>query len=278
MMVEDEKVMMEEKKEETGTVSAESSAGAGENVDSADAATAADEAVGVESVPESTQEGSATENPEPLSGPSGESPGQGEGQETFGDADILSGEADDAAHQGDAIVQGLRQQVEALGGELEEKSGQYKRIAADFENFRRRTQKEKADIEIQIKCNTITQLLPVIDNFERARAQIKPQTDAEMNIHKSYQSVYKQLVDCLKQLGVSPMRSEGELFDPNLHDAVMREPTDEYDEGVVMEDLMRGYMLGDRVLRHAMVKVAAAAEPSSDVEDQPEGSAEANDA
>jgi molecular chaperone GrpE len=135
------------------------------------------------------------------------------------------------------------------------------RIAADFENFRRRTLKEKEDLEIQVKCATISELLSVVDNFERARSHLKPQTDGEMTIHKSYQSVYKQLVDSLKRLGVSPMRPEGKEFDPNLHEAVMRQPTDEYPEGAVMEELVRGYFLGDRVLRHAMVKVAAAAEP-----------------
>lgn len=154
-------------------------------------------------------------------------------------------------------------QVNSLKAQLEERTGQYMRIAADFENYRRRSSKEREDQEVQIKRNTITELLPVIDNFERARAQIKPQTEAEMTIHKSYQSVYKQLVDCLKRLGVSAMRAEGQEFDPKLHEAVMRQPTDEHPEGTVMEELVRGYMIGDRVLRHAMVKVAAAPEPDS---------------
>jgi molecular chaperone GrpE len=148
-------------------------------------------------------------------------------------------------------------EAEALKAQLEDRNGQYMRIAADFENFRRRTQKEKEDLEQKIKIDTINELLPVVDNFERARSQIKPQNDGEMNIHKSYQSVYKQLVDCLKRVGVAPMRSEGKDFDPNLHEAVMREPTREFPEGAVVEELVRGYMIGDRVLRHAMVKVAA---------------------
>ena len=84
-----------------------------------------------------------------------------------------------------------------------------------------------------------------------------------MTIHKSYQGVYKQLVDALKKLGVSPMRAEGEEFDPNLHEAVMREPSSEYPEGTVIEQLVRGYLLGDKVLRHAMVKVAMPPEPSA---------------
>lgn len=166
----------------------------------------------------------------------------------------------------------LNQQIESLKAQVEERTGQYMRIAADFDNFRKRTQKEKEDLEQQVKCSTIVELLPVVDNFERARSQIKPQTDQEMNIHKSYQSVYKQLVDCLKRVGVAPMRSEGKEFDPNLHEAVMREATDEHPEGAVIEELVRGYLLGERVLRHAMVKVATAPEPviTSDEEYQGE--------
>ncbi|HEY9597471.1 MAG TPA: nucleotide exchange factor GrpE [Cyanophyceae cyanobacterium] len=167
-----------------------------------------------------------------------------------------------------AALESLQQENEVLKAQLEDLNQQcdsFKtqsmRIAADFDNFRKRTAKEKEDLEQQIKRNTLSELLPVVDNFDRARAQIKPQTDGEMTIHKSYQGVYKQLVDCLKRLGVSPMRAEGQEFDPNLHEAVMREATDEYPEGVVIEQLMRGYFIGDRVLRHAMVKVAAAVEP-----------------
>lgn len=156
-----------------------------------------------------------------------------------------------------AVLSELAGQVESLKAQLEERSTQYMRIAADFDNFRKRNQKEKEDLEQQVKRNTILELLPVVDNFERARSQLKPQSEAEMSMHKSYQSVYKQLVDCLKRLGVSPMRPEGKEFDPNLHEAVMREPTHEYPEGTVIEEFVKGYYLGDRVLRHALVKVAS---------------------
>jgi molecular chaperone GrpE len=172
-----------------------------------------------------------------------------------------------------AAIAALNQQIESLKAQLEERSSQYMRIAADFENYRKRTQKEKEESDQLVKRNTITELLPVVDNFERARAQIKPQTDGEMSIHKSYQGVYKQLVDSLKRLGVSPMRPEGQPFDPNLHEAVMREPTDEYSEGTVLEELVRGYYLGDRVLRHAMVKVAALKEETSPSEENQSSSA-----
>ncbi|MDJ1183853.1 nucleotide exchange factor GrpE [Roseofilum casamattae] len=167
------------------------------------------------------------------------------------------------------VLASKEMQLEALQQSHDEVKAQYQRLGADFDNFRKRTTKEKADLEEQIKCKTIQELLPVVDNFERARSQIKPQDDGEMNIHKSYQSVYKQLVDCLKRIGVSPMRAEGKEFDPNLHEAVMREPTAEHAEGTVMEELMRGYLLNDRVLRHAMVKVAAATE-AVEAEDNPE--------
>jgi molecular chaperone GrpE len=164
----------------------------------------------------------------------------------------------------------LQQQTE----QYEAMKLQYVRLAADFENFRKRTQKEKEEMEVQIKCNTIGELLTVVDNFERAREQLKPQTDGETTIHKSYQSVYKQMVEALKRLGVSKMRPEGKEFDPNLHEAVLREPSSEYPEGTVIQELVGGYLLGDRVLRHAMVKVAAAMEPipagsNSETESQP---------
>ena len=112
--------------------------------------------------------------------------------------------------------------------------------------------------------NTILELLPVIDNFERARTQLKAETEEAVNIHKSYQGIYKQLVECLKRIGVVPMRAKGNEFDPMLHEAVMREPSNEFEDGVVIEELQRGYLLGERVLRHAMVKVAVAGDPPSE--------------
>ncbi len=164
------------------------------------------------------------------------------------------------AMEGDEQMSQMKAQVESLKAQVEERSTQYMRIAADFDNYRKRHQKEKEDLEQQVKRATITELLPIVDNFERARSHLKPQTDSELSIHKSYQGVYKQLVDSLKRLGVSAMRPEGKEFDPNLHEAVMRQPTNEQPEGTVLEELVRGYFLGDRVLRHALVKVAAAPE------------------
>lgn len=189
--------------------------------------------------------------------------------------------ADDGIAQGEsAALSSLRQENEALKAKVEELAQlsdslktQSMRMAADFDNFRKRTGKEREDLEHQVKRTTLSELLPVVDNFERARSHIKPQNDGEMGIHKAYQGVYKQLVDCLKRIGVSAMRPEGQEFDPNLHEAVMREPSNEYPEGAVIEQLQRGYFLGDRVLRHAMVKVATAPESPTEETDENEAAA-----
>ena len=166
-------------------------------------------------------------------------------------------------------ISALQQEVATLKQQLQEQSQQAEafkaqsmRIAADFDNFRKRNAKEKESLEQQIKRNTIGELLSVIDNFERARSQIKPANDGEMAIHKSYQGVYKNLVDSLKRIGVSAMRPEGQPFDPNYHEALFREQTNDYPEDTVIEQLVRGYLIGDQVLRHAMVKVAVAPEPA----------------
>lgn len=157
-------------------------------------------------------------------------------------------------------IANLRQQLTNQSQQADNYKTQYMRIAADFENFRKRSSKEKEDMELRIRCNTVNEILGAVDNFERARLQIKPSNDGEMAIHKSYQGVYKQLVEGLKKIGVSAMRPEGQAFDPNYHEAVFQEPTNEYEEGTVIEQVVRGYLLGDKVLRHAMVKVATAPE------------------
>lgn len=196
-------------------------------------------------------------------------------EDNSGDTVASSDEMKDAS--ADTSDTASKAEVASLKAQLEDRTGQYMRLAADFDNFRKRTSKEKAEFEEKAKRQTIVELLPVIDNFERARSQIKPQSDAENNIQKSYQGIYKQLVDCLKQLGVSPMRPEGEPFDPNLHEAVMREPTAEHPEGTVIEELRRGYLLGEQVLRHAMVRVAAAPEEPSPAEENNTQAEESSD-
>lgn len=191
--------------------------------------------------------------------------------------DNLGSDATGEAATGGASAEELQQEIASLKAQLDDRTTQFMRIAADFDNFRKRTQKEREDLELQIKCSTVMEILPVVDNFERARSQIKPQTEEGLSVHKSYQGVYKDLVDRLKRIGVAQMRCEGQEFDPNLHEAVLREATAAHPEGTVIEELVRGYTLGERVLRHAMVKVAAAPEdgestdPESDTSEASEG-------
>jgi molecular chaperone GrpE len=163
------------------------------------------------------------------------------------------------APQSDATPQSVAQleaQLSALRAEYDNLNGQYMRLAADFDNFRKRQSRDNDDLRLQITCGTLGEILPVLDNFERARQQLSPQHEEAQTLHRSYQGLYKQLVDVFKQLGVAPMRVEGEPFDPNLHEAVLREESEEHPEDVIVAELQRGYHLNGRVLRHALVKVS----------------------
>ena len=176
-------------------------------------------------------------------------------------------------------VRELEGQLEALKAEHESLRSQYMRIAADFDNFRKRQSRDQDDLRVQIACSTLSEILPVVDNFERARQQLEPQAEEAQTIHRSYQGLYKQLVDVFKQLGVSPMRVEGEPFDPNLHEAVLREPSEEHAEDVVIAELQRGYHLNGRVLRHALVKVSMGPGPGgADAAPAPEPAADSQPA
>ena len=160
--------------------------------------------------------------------------------------------------------------LEQLEKEHETLKNQYIRIAADFENFRKRQSRDQDDLKIQLICKSLTAILPIVDNFERARQQLKPESEEAQTLHRSYQGLYKQLVDVLKQQGVAPMRVVGQQFDPNLHEAVLREPSEEQNEDVIIEELQRGYHLDGKVLRHALVKVSMGPGPSVNSQDQKE--------
>ena len=160
------------------------------------------------------------------------------------------------------LMQQLEQQLQALKMEHETLQTQYMRIAADFDNFRKRQSRDQDDIRQQLVCSTLTEILPVVDNFERARQQLNPEGEEAQALHRSYQGLYKQLVDVLKQQGVARMDVVGQVFDPNLHEAVLREESIDYGEDVICEELQRGYHRDGRVLRHAMVKVSMGPGPS----------------
>ena len=160
-------------------------------------------------------------------------------------------------------LQQLEQELQSLKQEHETLQSQYMRIAADFDNFRKRQSRDQDDLRQQLVCSTLTDILPVVDNFERARQQLNPEGEEAQALHRSYQGLYKQLVEVLKQQGVARMEVVGQEFDPNLHEAVLREESQEHPEDVVIEELQRGYHLNGRVLRHAMVKVSMGPGPSS---------------
>ena len=159
-------------------------------------------------------------------------------------------------------LQQLEQELHSLKQEHETLQSQYMRIAADFDNFRKRQSRDQDDMRQQLVCSTLTEILPVVDNFERARQQLNPEGEEAQALHRSYQGLYKQLVDVLKQQGVARMEVVGQEFDPNLHEAVLREESTEFVEDVVCEELQRGYHRDGRVLRHAMVKVSMGPGPS----------------
>ena len=146
--------------------------------------------------------------------------------------------------------------LEQLEKEHETLKSQYVRIAADFDNFRKRQSRDQDDLKIQLISKALTSILPIVDNFERARQQLKPESQEAQTLHRSYQGLYKQLVEVLKQQGVAPMKVIGQHFDPNLHEAVLREPSEEFNEDIIIEELQRGYHLEGKVLRHALVKVS----------------------
>jgi len=150
--------------------------------------------------------------------------------------------------------------------QLQEKEQQYTRLYADFENYRRRTQREKDDLQINIKADVLKEVLTVMDNFERAKSQIQIETEREEAINDSYQAVYRQFLMTLEKLGVTPIEAQGKPFDPVFHEAVMQTASDEHTEETVLAEFQRGYVIGDKVLRHAVVKVAT---PTSSLTDQP---------
>ena len=134
---------------------------------------------------------------------------------------------------------------------------QFVRLQADFANYKKRTASEKLQISEVVKMDVLGRILPVIDNFERA---LKAPTDAVSDdVHsfvEGYEMIYKQLMAVLEKEGVTKIEAVGKPFDPNYHQAVMRVPSDEYDDDIVVEVLQEGYLLGEKTLRPAMVKVA----------------------
>lgn len=146
--------------------------------------------------------------------------------------------------------------TEALTEKIAELEDKVKRQLAEFENFRNRTEKEKtAMFEVGAK-SVIEKILPVVDNFERGISGLSEE-EKEAPFASGMQMVYKQLLTELESLGVKPIEAVGKEFDPNLHNAVMQVESEEYESGIVAQEMMKGYTYRDSVVRHSMVGVVS---------------------
>lgn len=139
---------------------------------------------------------------------------------------------------------------------IEELTDQVKRQMAEFDNFRKRTEKEKSQMyEIGAK-SIIEKVLPIVDNFERGLAAV-PQDNQDDAFVDGMNLIYKQMLTMLEEADVRPIEAVGKEFDPNLHNAVMQTESEEYESGIVAQELQKGYMYRDSVVRHSMVAVVS---------------------
>lgn len=145
-------------------------------------------------------------------------------------------------------------EVEELKKKLQDEENRYLRLRADFDNFKRRTQTERESAAKYRSQSLLTDLLPVLDNFERA-LQVEATTEDGQSIKKGIEMVYRSLVEATAKEGLEVIETVDHPFDPSVHQAVMQEQDDSKEAGVVLQELQRGYKLKDRVLRPAMVKV-----------------------
>ena len=168
-----------------------------------------------------------------------EAPPQESGETQAGESEETAPEDADA----------IREKYEA---ELAEKENRYLRLQADFENFRRRTRQEKEELGNLVTQNLLKDLLPFLDNFERALAA--ENSDAE-SLRAGVEMMYKQLVEALKKEGLEYIETKDKPFDPNFHQAVMRVEDTEKEDGTIVAELQKGYMVKGRVIRPSMVQV-----------------------
>lgn len=163
--------------------------------------------------------------------------------------DTASTGAADAPAGGGADTDALLKEKEALYDRL-------LRATAEFDNYRKRVERERRELSEYAAADVLTDLLAIVDDFERAlEAPAGAQSDS---YRQGIELIHKQMLDVLRKRGVRPVDAVGADFDPNFHQAVIHEVSPDHREGEVMQELRRGYMLGDRLLRPAMVKVAKA--------------------
>lgn len=152
----------------------------------------------------------------------------------------------------------IEEQYEAklaeLQAKLDDEENRHLRLRADFDNMRRRNQLDREAVEKYRAQSLLSDLLPVLDNFERA-LQVEATSEEAASIVKGIEMVYRSLIEATEKEGLQVIKAEGEPFDPNIHQAVMQEQDSEKETGVVLRELQKGYILKDRVLRPSMVSV-----------------------
>ena len=173
-----------------------------------------------------------------------ESPEEAEGEEPEEDA----GERDTAESEKPAKPDKKDKQI----GELNDK---YRRLFAEFDNYRKRTEVEKTGMFGEGEKTVLLKVLPLIDNFERALQNV-PEEEKDSAFVDGIEKIYRSFLDLMKGLGVEPIEAVGKEFDANLHNAVMHVEDEEAGENTVVEEFQKGYMFRDKVLRYSMVKVA----------------------
>lgn len=186
-----------------------------------------------------------------------------EAEETVeaGEAKETAGEAQDEATPDEAPTDkkplfGKKNKKDPYKEKFEEMQDKYMRQVAEFDNFRKRTEKEKSQMFDNGAMNVLNKILPVIDNFERGFDMVE-ETDKDDAFVDGMNKVYKQLMTELENMGVTPIEAVGKEFDPNIHNAVMQVESDEYDSGIVAQEMLKGYMYHDNVLRFSMVAVVS---------------------
>lgn len=174
----------------------------------------------------------------------------------YAEADEQAGDetAADQAEAGAQTAPDVDEAVVAAQKERDAYKEQFLRAVADFDNYRKRIERERRELSEYAAADVLLELLPIIDNFERA-LQAPASGEAEA-FKRGVELIHKQMLDLLRKRGVSRIDALGADFDPNVHQAVIHEPSEEHREGEVMQELQYGYKLGDRLLRPSMVKVA----------------------
>ncbi len=170
------------------------------------------------------------------------------------EASSQEGDSEDSEEPKKKGLFSKKEKKDPLKEKVEELNDRVMRQMAEFENFRKRTDKEKAQMFEQGQANVLEKLLPVIDNFERGLAAV-PEDEKDGAFADGMNKIYKQLMKQVEDLGVTPIEAVGKEFDPNLHNAVMQVESAEYESGFVAQELQKGYMFHDTVLRHSMVGV-----------------------